>query len=160
MVYAFDGNGGCSSLTSDTASFLPCPSTIEKLERKATAQLLAVSTKRIAPETAISALDQYFVCTICQQVVEEPTECQSCNDLCCIDCINQWRQRKNTCPSCRCSYDLEEQTMTQGSKLKPKPINRFIKSLLDKADFKCDACQSSFKYEGRFMHWESCQLAL
>ena len=67
--------------------------------------MLAITGKKLSPEAAVTALDQYFVCTICQQVVDDPAECLECNDLCCSDCIGQWRARKDTCPSCR--YEVE-----------------------------------------------------
>ena len=35
--------------------------------------------KHLNADLATTELDQYFTCTICLQVVEEPKECQDCN---------------------------------------------------------------------------------
>ena len=81
--------------------FVPSEATVTELLFKTSTQLIAAAKQRkLAPESAVNPLDPYFVCTICQHVVEDPSECAECNDLCCSACLNRWRQRKNTCPSC------------------------------------------------------------
>ena len=42
-----------------------------------------------------------FKCNICVQLLFEPVECGSCNQLFCKDCISQWMAKgKKTCPLC------------------------------------------------------------
>ena len=81
-------------------------------------------------------------------MVDDAVECPECNDLCCSECLSRWRQRKNTCPSCRCS-------LIHYNDLKLK--NRYVKSLLNACEFRCENCPKTFTYEGRITHWDLCR---
>ena len=35
-------------------------------------------------------LDEEFVCKICQQLVFDPKECKSCDEMSCKKCLNEW----------------------------------------------------------------------
>ena len=76
-----------SNLPQNRRNYAPNEALLESLENEHYRQMLEISKKRLAPDSAVEDLDQYFVCTICQNVVEEPAECQECNDLCCSECL-------------------------------------------------------------------------
>jgi len=81
-------------------------------------------------------------------VVEEPAECQDCSQLCCGACIEQWRQRNNTCPNCRGNLNIG------------KKLNRFVLQSLNSSEFACDTCSTAFNYEQRRQHWQACGKSL
>lgn len=54
--------------------FIPKVEQVEAL-KKALASSEAIDEKHLNAEQATTTLDQYFTCTICLQVVEEPEEC-------------------------------------------------------------------------------------
>ena len=94
-------------------------------------------TRQLLSENAVSPLDQYFTCPICLLVVEQPAECQECNQLCCEFCISVWKQRNNSCPKCRCELSLGKQ------------VNRFVMQSLNTSEFTCEKCHERFTYDHR-----------
>ena len=48
-------------------------------------------------------VDDYFICGICQCIVQNPQQCGACDKLLCKDCIETWLSRKqsNSCVLCR-----------------------------------------------------------
>ena len=48
-------------------------------------------------------VDSYFICGICQCIVQNPQQCGACDKLLCKDCIETWLSRKqtNSCVLCR-----------------------------------------------------------
>ena len=94
----------------------------------------------------MSSFRQYYNCTICKLVVEDPKECTDCNKLTCKKCINQWKLKNDTCPGCKCNINID------------KNVNRLVMDSLNKTAFVCDQCSKSFKYETRRQHWDSCEV--
>eukprot|EP01016_Furgasonia_blochmanni_P043090 TRINITY_DN5802_c0_g1_i4.p1 TRINITY_DN5802_c0_g1~~TRINITY_DN5802_c0_g1_i4.p1 ORF type:complete len:296 (-),score=-9.88 TRINITY_DN5802_c0_g1_i4:165-1052(-) len=45
-----------------------------------------------------STFDHDLVCTICQCVALDPTECSNCQCLFCTACMDRWLKTKNKCP--------------------------------------------------------------
>lgn len=91
-----------------------------------------------------------FKCFICLQLVSEPQECASCNQLFCKSCINGWLTKgKRTCPHC-----VKEVT--------PQPLNRILRKFLDSAKLKgcpasnghntCEKGETEMTYEQLFQH--------
>ena len=42
------------------------------------------------------------LCSICQEVLEDPKETLTCQHAFCYDCITQWMCERSSCPTCRC----------------------------------------------------------
>ena len=57
-------------------TFAPKPTLLKNLEAELSK---GDEKKQLEAEQAVTPLDQYFTCTICTSVVEEPKECQECN---------------------------------------------------------------------------------
>lgn len=67
------------------------PINIQKIESEAQANV--PTDRHLSSDQAVAELDQYFTCTICLMVVEDPKECLECNQLTCSACIEQWKQK-------------------------------------------------------------------
>ena len=68
--------------------FAPKNTLLRNLENELKAKKESMAAnKQLAVESAVGGMDDYFACTICVQVVEEPQECLECNQLCCTSCI-------------------------------------------------------------------------
>ena len=44
---------------------------------------------------------EWLFCSICQALAVSPMQATCCGKLYCEACVQQWKQRSNTCPTCR-----------------------------------------------------------
>jgi len=79
-------------------------------------------------------IKEEIICEICYGIAIKPKICKSCETLFCENCINNWKNKNNSCPK-RCSNFIIQDA--------PK----VVKKLLDKIEIKCEYCQNNFKYE-------------
>ncbi len=86
--------------------------------------------------------DQLF-CQICLGLLNNPVMCTFCETPYCSRCINQWKTKKNTCPS-RCK------------KIVLKEVPRLFKNMLDGLKLKCkNGCEVSLlDYNNHIQHCE------
>ncbi|CDW87335.1 traf-type zinc finger family protein [Stylonychia lemnae] len=98
------------------------------------------------------SIDNFFICKVCLQVIQDPKECSKCQTAFCGKCIDDWvkslqRQRNKgiNCPI-RCE-DVEF-----------KEIHRFANERLKQTQFKCSyiGCQQVNTYELAIKHSEIC----
>ena len=101
--------------------------------------------RQLLPEHCTVELDGYFSCEICLCVVNDPSECNECNQLVCEVCIKGWLKAHRNCPTCRKSYAKRK-------------LNRFVKQDLDQFEFKCEKCTETFAYKDKQQHWLMCSL--
>ena len=104
----------------------------------------------IIDESMIKNVQEYNVikdeisCEICSGILIKPKQCQSCESLFCEKCINEWKNKNNSCPK-RCSKFIL---------IDPPKI---VKKLLDKINIQCSYCKSDFKYETYvYKHYPEC----
>ena len=72
-------------------------------------------------------IDPYFICVICQDVLEDPVMFYECEHLFCRKCINQSLIRKLECPTDRKARKLSD----------VKPALRYIKQSINKLRLHC-----------------------
>mmetsp|Transcript_1359 Transcript_1359/g.1385 ORF Transcript_1359/g.1385 Transcript_1359/m.1385 type:complete len:111 (-) Transcript_1359:551-883(-) len=96
------------------------------------------STNLLAEEIYLSAQDaadqkdeklisNYFICSICINIVTSPLECQECNGCFCSKCILPWIEKptsKKQCPNCKKVF-------------KQQKLHRSLQSQLDEIIFTC-----------------------
>ena len=68
------------------------------------------------------AIDDHFICTICQDVLQDPVYFPSCEHTFCRSCITQSLERNATCPMDR----------TPQSTRTFRPALRYVKKNLNK----------------------------
>jgi hypothetical protein len=92
----------------------------------------------------IDDLSEDFICTICHGVLTKASSCQD-GHVYCEECIHQWLQTHNNCPSCRKS--LSKTTLC---------VNRVLDNLIGKLQVRCingrDLCtnpEKRVKMEGK-----------
>lgn len=90
------------------------------------------------------------ICAICQNIVNLPTSCSTCQNLFCKKCIDQWKRSSNKCPM-RCNQPY--------LKLQDTPKNTM--NLINKIKLKClkfaDGCTEAISYENFFKHIRNCK---
>ena len=88
----------------------------------------------IIDESMIKNMQEYNLikdevsCEICSGVLIKSKQCQSCESIYCEKCINEWKNKNNSCPK-RCSKIV----------LVDPP--KLLKKLLDKISIQCSYCK-------------------
>ena len=99
------------------------------------------------------AVDDYFHCSICFNVLKEPMMCRNNEHLFCRDCITEHLiTNAHTCPECK--EDLTVETLRRA---------RVISNILSRLKIKCDyshrGCQEYIRLEELDSHVENCGFA-
>ena len=94
-----------------------------------------------------------LICSICDDLLEKPYECKSCNNLFCEDCINSYISTKDKyrrlyfCPLCR----SKKNNFCLNSK-----INELLENFKNSGKKLCVKCQSIFSQEKYKSHINNC----
>lgn len=75
-------------------------------------------------------IDVELKCTICVEPFRNPVNCLSCGSTFCQHCIETWKQKQMTCPSCR----------QQNFNYLPV-LTRVVLNQLNRLLVKCDLCE-------------------
>ena len=120
---------------------------LEKFE-KSKATKLTVQTLVCEKNLVIQPIDKHFTCSICLEVVHQPTKCQHCEHAFCRSCAHAQREKNGQCPQCRCS----PMALTR--------LNRYEKAKLDAIEFECPRCTEKVPYGQKEQHVRQCQAEL
>ena len=107
-----------------------------------------IDRSRILNLEKISLIEELIKCTICNEVLDKPLECENCGALFCEECINDWAKDKNPCP---CPM------VCGGFKLGKVKMN--TKKLLNLLELKCPNypdCSFTANYWDILEHEEKC----
>ena len=74
-------------------------------------------------ERFTSGLNEEFICAICQEVLEDPMECGTCQTSFCSACINLWLTKNKSCPN-RCELNFDR-------------CHKFLRSVLENLILTC-----------------------
>ena len=44
---------------------------------------------------------EWLVCAVCQALAHDPVQANCCGNIYCTQCIERWKARSNSCPTCR-----------------------------------------------------------
>ena len=58
-----------------------------------------IPSERILNLLEISFISDILKCPICNEITNNPRECETCGTLFCEECIMQWSKIKTNCPS-------------------------------------------------------------
>ena len=83
-----------------------------------------VTISNIINKNEFKILGDNIICSICQELLYDPVQCESCQNCFCKECITQWIKKSKSCPF-KC-----EKIIFKG--------NRFVKNILSILKFKCD----------------------
>ena len=50
---------------------------------------------------------EWLICAVCQGVALDPEQTGCCGKIYCMSCIEQWKTRSNTCPTCRSTAQVD-----------------------------------------------------
>ncbi|CAD8043807.1 unnamed protein product [Paramecium primaurelia] len=94
------------------------------------------------------SIDENFLCGICCQLVVNPKECENCQHLYCLECIQDWLKKNKICPY-RC---------TEGE-IKLKEPHRFVKNSISHLNLKCQNADCDQIIELGLMdsHYKECK---
>ena len=84
-------------------------------------------------------------CTICMLILNNPKQCNKCENLFCYLCIESWLKKNKSCPY-KCKDFIVEDS------------SRFVKNMLAKIEFTCHVCKNHFSYEKYLTHLQNCKI--
>jgi hypothetical protein len=85
-----------------------------------------------------------FTCAICDFVVSSDiSACNWCDKVFCKSCIETWRKKEETCPSCKKIY-VKSRT------------SRILINFLNRLEFSCQHCQNKFRFAEKTAHLIAC----
>lgn len=100
----------------------------------------------------VCSVPDSLLCSICNDVLDQPVQCLKYQHLFCLDCITSWLQVNSSCP-----LDREELLVSQ-----LKPVHHVI-GLLDNYDVRCEfsgfGCQAVDKYGLVKEHEDNCEFS-
>ena len=73
-------------------------------------------------------VDEELICSICNGVLKDPIQTQSCEHSFCSKCILEWLKEQTSCPVCRSEVLLNDL----------KPVARILRNLLGKLMIFCE----------------------
>ena len=62
-----------------------------------------INKERLININKISLIEELIKCSICNEIVYKPFECENCGSLFCEECINDWIKVNKKCPSETCN---------------------------------------------------------
>ena len=90
------------------------------------------------------------MCTICQEVLEDPKETLTCQHAFCNSCICRWLREHSSCPTCRCPLSPNDLVS----------LHRIWREKLNKLKVKCYnsriGCQAVLDLEELGRHFDEC----
>ena len=86
-------------------------------------------------------IDNYFICVICTNVVDDPKECDQCERWYCAKCIDKWTVQHSKCPNCNVNFRAA------------KKASRFAYEKLKNLTFACEQCDKHLKYSEMKNHY-------
>ncbi len=96
-------------------------------------------------------LAKEVICTICQNIVYNPCSCNTCQNIFCKRCIDQWIKNSRKCPM-RCN---------QSGFFVSQEIPKITKNIINKIKLKClkngEGCNEPVSYENFFKHLKNCK---
>lgn len=98
----------------------------------------------------IQPVNKDFVCSICEDVFENPVERKACQHIYCHECITRWLLYNPTCP-------IDRQRLTH---IELEDVPRVFKSLLGSLQLRCSfaekGCSQSVSLESATSHENEC----
>ena len=86
---------------------------------------------------------RFFKCIFCFDIVLDPVQCGTCNNIFCRRCIDKYTDLfPFKCPFC--------------NNFKPEKLNRKLKEILEDFHVKCESCDRTFDYERYQKHLNEC----
>ena len=73
-------------------------------------------------------VDEELICSVCNGVLEDPVQAQSCEHSFCSNCILEWLKEQASCPICR----------SEVAPMDLKPVPRILRNLLGKLVICCE----------------------
>ena len=90
------------------------------------------------------------LCTICQEVLEDPKETLTCQHAFCNSCVSRWLREHNSCPTCRCPLSSNDLVS----------LHRIWREKLNRLKVRCYnsriGCQAVVDLEKLDRHFDEC----
>ena len=98
-------------------------------------------SSKIINKNEFELLGDNIICSICQEILYQPVQCDQCQNCFCKECILQWLTKSQTCPFKCESFKYKE--------------NKFVNKILSIIKFKCDNnCGNEIPYLELDKHYE------
>ena len=92
-----------------------------------------------------------MICAVCQALAYDPVQANCCGNVYCTQCIERWKSRSNSCPTCRST----EQSERPFNVFKDRNAHRHISSLTVYCPNQTDGCSKMMDLSGIEKHLSS-----
>ena len=104
-----------------------------------------LNDENVVKDELYKAFQNSITCSICLDIIIEPTMCMKCQKAYCKDCIKNWARINDKCPN-RCQNPNYQKCLS-------------MNELLSKLNFNCNICKNIINYNEVEKHYLSqCQL--
>ena len=104
-----------------------------------------LNDENVVKDELYKAFQNSITCSICLDIIIEPTMCMKCQKAYCKDCIKNWAKINDKCPN-RCQNPNYQKCLS-------------MNELLSKLNFNCNICKNIINYNEVEKHYLSkCQL--
>ena len=79
---------------------------------------------------------EWLICAVCQALAHDPVQANCCGKIYCTRCIEKWKTRSNSCPTCRST----EQSKRPFKVFEDRNAHQRITSLTVYCPNQCDGC--------------------
>eukprot|EP00347_Sterkiella_histriomuscorum_P017376 403349621 len=134
------------------------PSQQQQQEEEKQSDQLILSALQAFP--SIDSLDNFFICKVCLNVIQDAKECGKCQTAFCGKCIQNWIQSKmRGNHQNRASKQQGYPCPLRCEDTEFRDIHRFANEKLKQVQFKCsfEGCQEINTYDKALIHQEFCQ---
>lgn len=97
----------------------------------------------VSNKDTFQTIKDEITCNICMMILDNPKQCNNCQNLFCENCILDWSKKKNICPF-KCSN------------FKIVDSGRIVKNMLSKIQFNCVSCDKEINYDAFIEHSSKC----
>ena len=97
-----------------------------------------VNEGNLIKDEIYKAFKTSIICSICKDLILEPSMCINCQLVCCRKCFDDWSSMHSKCPN-RCKNPIYKKSLA-------------ITELLSKLKFRCYKCDNVIKYDEMKRH--------
>ncbi len=102
-----------------------------------------INEENVIKDEIYNNFESSLTCSICTEIIIEPTMCMNCQNVYCKKCIDDWSKKSAKCPN-RCQNTSYNKSVS-------------ISEMLSKLKFICKKCDNILNYDDMKKHKNNCK---
>jgi hypothetical protein len=102
-----------------------------------------INEENVIKDEIYNNFESSLTCSICSDIIIEPTMCMNCQNVYCKKCIDDWSKKSSKCPN-RCQNTSYNKSVS-------------ISEILSKLKFICKKCDNIVNYNEMKTHKYNCK---